>query len=134
MQFTGGVGVNVVLNSLAGAGQTESLKCMAAGGRFVEIGKVDILDNKSLSLSSLKNNISFLSVHLDYLEKTHPTSVSDLAADVLDLLDSKQLHPIETRVFPWPEAAEAIRFMSRGKHTVRSPGLQFETPAAVATH
>jgi acyl transferase domain-containing protein/enoyl-CoA hydratase/carnithine racemase/NADPH:quinone reductase-like Zn-dependent oxidoreductase/acyl carrier protein len=117
MSFTNGRGVDVVLNSLAGAGQTESLKCVAAGGRFVEIGKVDILDNKALSLALLKNNVSFLSVHLDYLEKTHPDIVSELAEEVLTLLDTKQLQPIETKAFPWPEAPDAIKYMSRGKHT-----------------
>ena len=117
MAFTDGRGVDVVLNSLAGPGQTESLKCVAPGGRFVEIGKVDILDNKALSLALLKNNVSFLSVHLDYLEKTHPSIVSALADEVLTLLDTKQLRPIETKTFPWPEAPDAIKFMSRGKHT-----------------
>ena len=117
MAFTKGRGVDVVLNSLAGPGQTESLKCVAPGGRFVEIGKVDILDNKALSLAVFKNNVSFHSVHLDYLEKTHPAVVSELAVEVLGLLESEELRPIETKVFPWPEAPEAIKFMSRGKHT-----------------
>ena len=117
MAFTDGRGVDVVLNSLANSGQTESLRCVAAGGRFVEIGKVDILENKALSIGLFKNNISFLSVHLDYLEKTHPEIVAELAEEVLELLYSKQLKPIETKTFPWPEAPDAIKFMSRGKHT-----------------
>ena len=40
---TGGVGVNMVLNSLTGPGFIEaSLSCLVAGGSFVEMGRRDI--------------------------------------------------------------------------------------------
>jgi polyketide synthase 5 len=42
MRATGGKGVHVVLNSLAGQHQQLGLEAMAPGGRFLEIGKMDI--------------------------------------------------------------------------------------------
>src|SRR5262249_33983624 len=42
MERTGGQGVNIVLNSLAGAFIPASLAVLGAHGRFVEIGKRDI--------------------------------------------------------------------------------------------
>jgi polyketide synthase 5 len=42
MRATGGKGVHVVLNSLAGQHQQLGLEAMAPGGRFIEIGKMDI--------------------------------------------------------------------------------------------
>ena len=42
-RITGGRGVDVVLNSLAGDFIPKSLSTLAPGGRFLEIGKVDVL-------------------------------------------------------------------------------------------
>ncbi|MCZ9338940.1 zinc-binding dehydrogenase, partial [Streptomyces sp. TRM76130] len=41
---TGGRGVDVVLNSLAGEAIDASLRLLAPGGRFAEMGKTDIRD------------------------------------------------------------------------------------------
>ena len=41
---TGGAGVDVVLNSLAGEFTDASLRLLAPGGRFIEMGKTDIRD------------------------------------------------------------------------------------------
>src|SRR5205814_647899 len=42
MEKTGGLGVDIVLNSLAGEFIERSLSVMAPGGRFIEIGKTGI--------------------------------------------------------------------------------------------
>ena len=42
-RVTSGKGVDVVFNSLSGEGLRESWECIAPYGRFVEIGKKDIL-------------------------------------------------------------------------------------------
>jgi NADPH:quinone reductase-like Zn-dependent oxidoreductase len=42
MKATGGKGVHVVLNSLAGQHQQLGLEALAPSGRFLEIGKMDI--------------------------------------------------------------------------------------------
>jgi NADPH:quinone reductase-like Zn-dependent oxidoreductase len=64
---TGGRGVSVVLNSLSGAGLVGSLALVAPCGRFVEVGKRDILGGTPLDLSLLKRNITFISAHVDML-------------------------------------------------------------------
>ena len=48
LQHTDGRGVDVVLNSLAGAFQHKSLAVCAPHGRFVEIGKRDLFENRAL--------------------------------------------------------------------------------------
>ena len=45
---TNGRGVDIVLNSLAGEKLRASVRCVAAGGHFIEIGKADILKNNPL--------------------------------------------------------------------------------------
>jgi NADPH:quinone reductase-like Zn-dependent oxidoreductase len=59
MKATGGRGVDVCLNSLAGDGLVESARCLAPLGRFCEIGKADILANAALGLGLLKQNVTF---------------------------------------------------------------------------
>ena len=64
-QATGGEGVDVVLNSLAGAAASAGLSLLRSGGRFVELGKRDIYDNRSLGLLPFQRNLSFAAVDLD---------------------------------------------------------------------
>ncbi|MFZ1176459.1 MAG: beta-ketoacyl synthase N-terminal-like domain-containing protein, partial [Mycobacterium sp.] len=46
---TGGAGVDVVLNSLAGEFLDASLRLLAGGGRFVEMGKTDLRDPEAVA-------------------------------------------------------------------------------------
>ena len=64
MRITGGEGVDVVLNSLAGEFIPRSLETLRAGGRFLEIGMVDILQNNPLGLREFHRSLSFSSVNL----------------------------------------------------------------------
>ena len=50
---TGGRGVDVVLNSLAGAAIDAGLSVLAPGGRFVELGKRDVYGGTRLGLGAL---------------------------------------------------------------------------------
>ncbi|MDT5154347.1 MAG: hypothetical protein QOI01_6080, partial [Mycobacterium sp.] len=59
MRITDGEGVDVVLNSLAGEFIPRSLATLRAGGRFLEIGMVDILQNNPLGLREFHKNLSF---------------------------------------------------------------------------
>lgn len=48
MRRTRGRGVDCVLNSLAADKLQASLRCLAVGGRFLEIGKLDLSNNTAL--------------------------------------------------------------------------------------
>jgi len=48
MSETNGRGVDLVLNSLAEEKLQASVRCLAPGGRFLEIGKVDLENNSYL--------------------------------------------------------------------------------------
>ena len=72
MDVTKGRGVDIVLNSLTGRFITQSLKCLAPFGRFVEIGKADIYRNSKLNLERLGENISYFVVDVDRLAVQKP--------------------------------------------------------------
>ena len=115
-EHTNGRGVDVVLNSLSGEGLTESLRSLAASGRHVEIGKRDIMADTPLGLSGLQNNISFLSVHLDILDHTHPQRLRSLAETCVARLASGQAKPIPSISFSADKVVDAFWLMSTGRH------------------
>lgn len=59
---TKGTGVDLVLNSLAEDKLEASIRCLKSGGRFIEVGKYDMIMNHSLGwLQKCHTNVSNLS-------------------------------------------------------------------------
>ena len=116
MHWTAGKGVDIVLNSLHGYLLEQSVKCLAHGGKFCEIGKRDILSNASLSMGPLLENISFLSVHLDMMMVRCPSEFKSIAEKVMALLNSKDIFPVRTVQFPISECSDAFKYMKTGGH------------------
>lgn len=116
MRLTDGRGVDLVLNSLAGEGLRASLRCLRPGGRHVEIGKRDMLEDSQLGLRLLKDNISLHSVHLDLLAESHPAVVRALVEECAARLASGQARSLPATVFEAADVVDAFRFMASGKH------------------
>ena len=89
---------------------------MAPCGRFVEIGKRDILMDKRMGLGALKENVTFFSVHLDLLDQTHPHKVRALIDECTEMLANGKLKPTPTQVFPADQVVDAFKLMASGKH------------------
>lgn len=62
LELTGGEGVDVVLNSLAGEAIARNLDILRPGGRCIELGKRDIHTGGRLALRAFRNNLSFHAV------------------------------------------------------------------------
>ena len=69
---TDGYGVDVVLNSLAGDAIRAGVQILAAGGRFIELGKKDVYADASLGLRALANSASFAVVDVDLNLRLQP--------------------------------------------------------------
>ena len=65
LRMTNGRGVDVVLNSLAGEALRKTWECIAMFGRFIEVGKKDILANSGLEMMPFLRNVTFASVNLE---------------------------------------------------------------------
>jgi acyl transferase domain-containing protein/NADPH:quinone reductase-like Zn-dependent oxidoreductase/NAD(P)-dependent dehydrogenase (short-subunit alcohol dehydrogenase family)/SAM-dependent methyltransferase/acyl carrier protein len=117
-KMTNGEGVDVVLNSLKGKAIECGLKSLNLGGRFIEIGKVDILGNSSLGLAPFLKDLSFFSVQLDILmDDTRGTRfVRRCLEDVAKLAESKSISPIVDKVFGARDIEQAFRYLMSGKH------------------
>ena len=125
MRMTDGKGVDVVLNSLAGEALRQTWNCIAMFGRFVEIGKKDIVGNTGLDMAPFMRNVSFISVDLLAIGRNSIKLTARIMEDVVALLRQGIIHPIEpVTTFPYSEVEQAFRFLQGGK----SPGKVVVVP------
>ncbi len=116
MERTGGQGVDVVLNSLAGEAIREGLRILRDHGRFLEIGKRDIYQNSRLGLRPFKKNLSFMAIDLDRALRERPALVSSLFQEMMEGFRDGTLAPLPCRVFPISNSASAFRYMAQARH------------------
>lgn len=109
-------GVDVVLNSLAGAAMEASFKLVKPFGRFVELGKRDYLDNTRLGLRPFVRNIAYFGVDLDELLAHDRAYVEAMMAQMSALFTSGELKPLPHRVFEPHEIGTAFRLMQASEH------------------
>ncbi len=115
-QATGGQGVDVILNSLAGEAIPRGIEALATGGRFLEIGKRDIYQNARLGLLPFRNNLAFFAIDLDQLMRERPDRVGKLLRELTKAFADSQLSPLPHRTFAIGDIQDAFRFMQQGKH------------------
>jgi NAD(P)-dependent dehydrogenase (short-subunit alcohol dehydrogenase family)/acyl carrier protein len=131
MKKTGGHGVDVVLNSLPGEYITRSLSILAAYGRFVEIGKTDIYQNKPMGLFPFRNNLSYFALDLERVCREKPELVRSLLLELMAMFQRGHLKPLPHNIFRAEDAANAFRHMARrkniGKVVISFRGLDAET-------
>ncbi len=116
LEETNGEGVDVVLNSLAGAAMEKSLKVLRPFGRFLEIGKRDLYANTRVGLRAFRNNVSYTAIDADQLLVHKPTLAARMLAEVSAEIECGALRPLPHEVFPAARAAEAFRKMQQSRH------------------
>ena len=116
MAATGGEGVDVVLNSLAGRHVELCLQALRPGGWHCEIGKVDIYADNELNLRVFRKNLRFAAIDVDRLMIDDPFLSRELSQTCLDFLDQGALSPLPVTVFPYKDYAKALRMMTTGQH------------------
>ena len=115
--MTGGKGVDVIINSVAGDALRLTWNCIAPFGRFIELGKRDFTVNSRLEMKRFARNVTFAAVDLVGLIKDRPDWSAEGWAEVMALIrkgDLKPPTPIKT--FGFSEIEQALRIMQTGKH------------------
>jgi len=116
-RMTQGRGVDVVLNSLAGEALRETWHCLAMFGRFIEIGKKDIVGNTGLDMAPFMNDLTFASVNLVGIYRHNIPLASRLLSDVMDLVNQGVIRPVTPiTVYPYSQIESAFKLMQLGKH------------------
>lgn len=116
MRQTNGRGVDIVLNSLAEEKLLASVRCLARNGRFLEIGKYDLLFNNPLSISEFQKGISFHGVLLDKMCMGDHKYKALLHKMVANGIENGTVKPIQAKVYTKKQIEEAFRYMASGKH------------------
>ena len=109
-------GVDVVLNSLPGDAITESFRVLAAYGRFLEIGKTDIYQNRMIGLAPFQDNLSYHAVDLDRMFRQRPDYMQTLFQDLVKHFDNGDLEPIASTVFPISDIVGSFRYMAQRRN------------------
>lgn len=116
LSLTGGRGVDVVLNSLAGEAMRRSVSILAPFGRFLELGKRDYVENTSIGLRPFKENISYFSIDVDQLLVSRPDLAGSVFEEAMAYLRDGRLIPPPLKVFESSQIEEAFRTMQQARH------------------
>lgn len=111
-QDTGGEGVDVVLNSLSGEFIPAGLSVLRRYGRFLELGKRDMLANTALGLQPFANSLSFIGIDFG----TDLPDFNRVFDRVMESFERGDLSPLPQTEFPINSGAEAFQYMARAKH------------------
>ncbi|XP_063632471.1 fatty acid synthase-like [Cydia splendana] len=118
LRSTRGRGVDLVLNSLAGDKLQASIRCLAEGGRFLEIGKVDLSADTALGMAVLLRNTTVHGILLDALQgpRGDRAEKAELGKCMAEGIAAGVVRPLPVTIFAYNQLEEAFRYMSTGKH------------------
>ncbi|PZG17080.1 quinone oxidoreductase family protein [Nonomuraea aridisoli] len=110
-RLTGGKGVDVVLDGVAGPLTGDALAALAVGGTLVSIGYA-AGERAEINVTDL----IWKDAHVRGFRFAQftPEQINTADARLLDLLARKQMAPMVDRVFPLEQAAEAQRHLMEG--------------------
>ncbi|WSQ12834.1 SDR family NAD(P)-dependent oxidoreductase [Streptomyces sp. NBC_01231] len=116
-------GVDVVLNSLTGEHVDASLRLLAEGGRFIEMGKADV--RSADEVAAARPGVSYRAFDL---AEAGPQRIGDMLREIVGLFEQGALTRLPTRVWDVRRAGEAFRFMRQARHVGK---LVLDVPAAL---
>ena len=108
---TGGAGVDVVLNSLSGEFVDASLRLLAGGGHFIEMGKTDIRDPQVVAAQH--QGVQYQAFDL---MKASPDDTAAALAELTALFADGVLTPLPVKTFDVRCTSAAYRFVSQARH------------------
>jgi len=111
MKLTGGKGVDIVLNSLAGEFIPRSLAALGANGRFLEIGKKGIWTREQMAAT--RRDVAY---HAIYLGELEPAQIRAMFEELVPAFETGALTPLRHRVFERNRAVDAFRHMAQARH------------------
>jgi acyl transferase domain-containing protein/NADPH:quinone reductase-like Zn-dependent oxidoreductase/acyl carrier protein len=115
LEATGGRGVDVVLNSLAGEAINRNFRVLRPFGRFLELGKRDYYENTRIGLRPFRNNISYFGIDADQLMRERPQLTQRLFGEMLQLFHEGILHALPYQAFEAREVIDAFRHMQQAR-------------------
>ncbi|XP_040165772.1 fatty acid synthase-like [Anopheles arabiensis] len=113
---TNGRGVDFVLNSLSEEKLQASIRCLARGGHFLEIGKYDMMKDSKIAMTFFQRGITFTAVLVDLLFQEKRDLLVELHKLIMKDLAKGIIQPLPTTVFQAHEIEQAFRYLATAKH------------------
>ncbi|WP_372455150.1 SDR family NAD(P)-dependent oxidoreductase [Streptomyces asiaticus] len=110
-EATDGRGMDMVLDSLAREFVDASLRLLPRGGRFLEMGKIDVRDREVVARDH--PGVKYSAYDLDVADYDW---VQRMLADLVDLFDRGALHPLPVTAWDVRRAPDAVRYISQARH------------------
>ncbi|WP_407657150.1 SDR family NAD(P)-dependent oxidoreductase [Kibdelosporangium aridum] len=108
---TNGRGVDVVLNSLTGPFVDASLRLLPRGGRFLEMGRIDVRDPEAV-----RQQHAGVSYEAFVLADMDPERIRRMLTDLVALFESGALRLPPISAWDVGKARECFLYVSQGKH------------------
>ncbi|MFG2197161.1 SDR family NAD(P)-dependent oxidoreductase, partial [Streptomyces sp. NPDC048639] len=108
---TGGRGMDVVLDSLAGEFVDASLRLLPRGGRFLEMGKTDIRD--AVTVATEHPGVAYRAFDL---MDVAPMRIGQMLSELVALFEAGVLEPLPVTCWDVRRAPEAFRYLSQARH------------------
>ncbi|MBA2811145.1 SDR family NAD(P)-dependent oxidoreductase [Streptomyces sp. KM273126] len=115
-ELTGGRGVHVVVNSLSGEAGDRSLELLRPGGRFIELGKRDMFENRPLPRRPFLDHIAYFGVDITR-PLADPDAAKELLREIVGLVHAEDYRPLPHVVHPAARVEEAFRLLQHSHHT-----------------
>jgi acyl transferase domain-containing protein/NADPH:quinone reductase-like Zn-dependent oxidoreductase len=132
LEITGGLGVDIVLNSLAGDFIAASFSALGHGGRFIELGKRDLWSQERVA--ALDREIAYHVIDLGYIAANNPEALSRLLQDLVRDVEAGTLRPLPVTEFSFEDAVNAYRYMAQARHIGKIVLTQSRCRADVLPH
>ena len=106
-----GPAFDVVLNSLATEFIDASLGLLGAGGRFLEMGKIDVREQSVIDATH--PGVSYTVYNLP---EAGPDLTQEMLRSIVRLFADGELVPLPLRTFAMTKTSDALRFMAQARH------------------
>lgn len=122
MEKTGGKGVDIVVNSLAGPLFKASWDIIARNGRLVDVGKRDSQAGRHLDMSPFRRCATITAIDLaveclDEREGGRPYLMREAFPECVKLVAERSVRlPVPLTEYPMSEMEKAMRLMQAGNH------------------
>ncbi|KAI0508449.1 putative polyketide synthase [Xylaria bambusicola] len=118
LQATGQRGFDVILSSTGGDSMHEMWRCIAPLGRFIDVGRTDVLGGGRLGLEVFKRNATFSSFDLGLVYRQRPELIARLMEEMTQLLEYRVIGPIEhLTTYDISQLEGALNTFSKGLHS-----------------
>ena len=109
----------MILNSLSEDKLQASIRCLARGGKFMEIGKYDLANDSFLNILLMEKEASYHGILLDVVFRNSKEMQSNVIKRLIEGIGAGFVKPLPRIVFSAEEVEKSYRYMMTGKHIRR---------------